>query len=53
VPCNDENLLGPHQGDDGSLGHLGYAAKVFLKPFGRGVFNKKSFMAVASNTISQ
>lgn len=36
-----EDLLGLHKGGDDGLGHLGYAAKPGLLPFGADVFNGK------------
>ena len=36
-----EDLLGLHKGGDDGLGHLGYAAKSDLVPFGTDVFNSK------------
>jgi len=36
-----EDLLGITRGGDDGLGHLGYAAKAGLKPFGKDVFNRR------------
>lgn len=36
-----EDLLGLHKGGDDGFGHLGYAAKADLVPFGSDVFNSK------------
>jgi hypothetical protein len=35
-----EDILGIHQGGDDGLGHLGYASRAGLKPFGQDVFNR-------------
>jgi hypothetical protein len=35
-----EDILGIHRGGDDGFGHLGYAAKAGLKPFGRDVFGR-------------
>jgi hypothetical protein len=37
-----EDMLGIHRGGDDGLGHLGYAARSGLKPFGSDVFGRKS-----------
>jgi hypothetical protein len=37
-----EDILGITRGGDDGLGHLGFAAKPGLKPFGSDVFNRKS-----------
>jgi hypothetical protein len=37
-----EDILGVHRGGADGLGHLGYAAKSGLKPFGSDVFGRKS-----------
>ena len=36
-----EDLLGVRQGGDDGLGHLGYASRPGLPPFGRDVFNRR------------
>jgi|CZKU01.1.fsa_nt_gi hypothetical protein len=36
-----EDLLGVHRGGDDGRGHLGYAARAGLSPFGRDVFNRR------------
>ena len=36
-----EDLLGLHEGGDDRLGHLGYASKDGLAPFGLDVFNNR------------
>ena len=36
-----EDILGITRGYDDGHGHLGYAAKAGLKPFGKDVFNRK------------
>jgi hypothetical protein len=37
-----EDLLGIHRGGDDGLGHLGYASRPGLLPFGRDVFNRRA-----------
>jgi hypothetical protein len=37
-----EDILGIHRGGDDGLGHLGYAARSGLKPFGNDVFGRQS-----------
>jgi hypothetical protein len=36
-----EDILGIRRGGDDGLGHLGYAGRAGLKPFGKDVFNRK------------
>ena len=36
-----EDMLGVTHGGDDGLGHLGFAARADVKPFGTDVFNKK------------
>jgi phosphatidylinositol-3-phosphatase len=38
-----EDILGIHRGGDDGYGHLGYAARAGLKPFGKDVFSRDRF----------